>query len=910
MKVRITIDGQEITVSADSTVQGAIRAAGLAASGICSPDRVGYPAAGACRLCLVEIENAGALKPACRTPVRDTMVVHTSSKRALQARKLVGELTLSEQTRSAASATRETPLRRQLDLLAVEESRFGFRRQSHTHTSSNGAIRFDPDACVRCGACSSACRDVQVNDVIALAGRGGDTRVTFDDDVPLSKSTCVSCGECVDVCPVDALAFATAALPETSEEPRRAVTICPYCSVGCHLTVHVAQDLVVRVEGGDGPANRGRLCVKGRFGLEAVGHRDRLRTPLIRRDAHKVVPPGLTSAEAITELFRPASWDEALTVAAAGLSGIKSSHGSGAIAVLGSAKASNEDAYVLQKLARSVLGTSHVDHCTRLCASVPPLAEAIGFSAVTVPVEQVAEADVVLMVGSNPEVNHPVAATFIKNALRSGTKLILIDPYRQPFARHATRHLALWPGTDVTLLSAMIQVVISERLYDEAFVRDRIDGFEDVAAAVSAITPEAASRLTGVGADDIREAARLFARADRAITFWGMGSSQHLHGADNIRCIVALTLICGHVGKPGAGLHPLRGQNNVQGSCDAGLIPTTLPGYRRLDDAGARDRLQALWGAPPPSSTGLTVCEIIDAAWTGSMRGLYVAGGNPAMANPDLRRTRESLSRLDFLVVQDILPSETAVFADVILPAAAIAERDGTYTSTDRWLQRADAALPLPGEARPDWWITVEIARRMGAVWSHRSIEEIFDEMAAVVPVLEGVTWNMLGQVRFVRVPLGAPNEGSLFDAAFPTRNGRAKLTPVQVRDPGETPDADYPLILVTGRVREHWHTGTMTRRSSTLNSLAPRAVLGVSSTDFDRLLLTEGALIQLETRRGRIRVHCSRDERLQPGVVSLPFSYIEAAANELTAVHLDPTTRVPEYKLSAARIVPLNEQS
>lgn len=900
MTISLKIDGQCVTADVPVSLITLLRGRDIALPGLCAAERPGYEHAGSCRLCLVEVSGEAALIPACRTTAREGMVVNTSSPRLDRVRQIVGELTRSEHATRAPAAG---ALAEQLKQLGIGESRFQKADPPASKSAPHPAIRFVPDLCIRCGLCRTACQDVQMNGVIGMAGRGADSRIVFDLDANLAESSCVSCGECIQVCPT--AAFSAAPAPEQFSVASSGETICPYCSVGCRVKLSCSMEGAIVASGADGPANHGRLCVKGRFGFEPIMHKDRLTTPLIRSKPKSATHNFASSTEAVAALFRPASWDEALDFAAAGLAAAKSAQGSDALAVLGSAKASNEDAYILQKLGRAILGTSHIDHCTRLCASVPPLAEAIGFAACTAPIEEAAHTDVILMVGSNPEVNHPVAATNLKNAIRAGAQLILVDPYQQPFARHALHHLQLRPGTDVTLLSAMLNVVISEKLFDAAFISGRVDGFPQIADSVASITPEIAGRITGVRAAQIRAAARLFATTKRAMTFWGMGASQHVHGADNIRCLVSLALICGHVGKPGSGLHPLRGQNNVQGSCDAGLIPSTLPGYQPLADPAARQVVSNVWGAEPPALPGLTVCEIIEAAYERKIRAIYVAGGNPAMANPDLSRTRESLSRLDFLVVQDIFPTETAVFADVIFPAAAIAERAGSYTNTDRLVQWTDPVLTAPGEARPDWWITGEIAKRMGATWPPASPDALFDEMASLVPVLRKLDAGMLRSKRSVRVPVASPP--SLFADVFPTRNGRAQLTPVAVRSPGEVPDKEYPLVLVTGRLREHWHTGSMTRRSETLTALAPKALLQVAAKDFDNMLLREDSMVTVETRRGRVRASCVRDDRLQEGVVFLPFAFYEAAANELTAANLDPSTRVPEYKYCAARMIPLN---
>lgn len=884
--INFTIDGQPVAAQDGQSLLQAATAAGLDLPHLCASTRDGFAPMGSCRTCLVEVEGEAELVPACRHRVRTGLAVRTDTPRAARVRRLAVSLLASEMSAAAKARHPDTPF---LDLVArtgADPDRFGHRAAGRPADASHPAIVLDPEACIRCGKCRAGCRDVQVNGVIALAGRGDGIHVTFDAGMAMGESNCASCGECAQLCPTGALA------PKALERAggRTAVTakgetVCPFCSVGCRVTLHMVDDEVAWAEGADGPANRGRLCVKGRFGFSYLRHPDRLTVPLVRRaDAPKDPALALRGA-AVLDLFRPVDWDEALDTAARGFARLRAAHGPGSLAVLGSAKGSNEDAYLLQKLARMGLGTPHVDHCTRLCASVPPLAEATGFAAVTAPIEEIACAEVVLMVGSNPDSNHPVAASFMKNAFRRGTKLILVDPGILALSRFATHHLRTAPGTDVALLSAMTRVVIEEGLHDRDFVSGRLEGFEALRARVAPFTPEMAAGLTGVPAQDIVAAARLFAGTRAAMTFWGMGASQHAFGADNIRAVIALALVCGQVGRPGAGLHPLRGQNNVQGSCDAGLLPNYLPGYRPLAQAGH------------------TVVEMFDAARRGAVRGLYVVGGNPAMANPDLAVTRAGLACLEHLVVQDIFPTETAAFADVILPAAALAERAGTVTNTDRLVQRIAPALPLPGGARPDWRIIRDIGARLGLSWANLTVESLFEDMAQELPTLAGFSWRMMVQDDHARYPLRPAGAGeSLFGDDFP-RGAKAAIVPLDASGADEMTDADYPFILMTGRLREHWHTGTMTRRSPVLEALSPEPQAHMHPDDLARLGVTVGGEVEVRTRRGMVHLAAMPDRAVRPGVVWMAMSFFEAAANELTVNRLDPTTRVPDFKFCAAAV-------
>ncbi|MBA4308670.1 molybdopterin-dependent oxidoreductase [Bosea sp. R86505] len=914
----IEVDGRTITAKFGQSVLEAALAAGVDMPHLCACTREGYQPIGTCRTCLVELDGDDELVPACRQSAAPGLKVNSDSVRARRTRRAVVELLASEMSKEATQRHPDGLFHRLVQRVEADASRFGHRPASADVDRKHPAITVDSDACIRCGKCRAACQDVQVNGVIALAGRGDGIHVAFDTGLPMGDSSCVSCGECAQVCPTGALSYSvlsTINAPPPIEHVGE--TVCPFCSVGCRVDLHVAEDRIVYAEGADGPANHGRLCVKGRFGFSYLRHPDRLTTPLIRRDdAPKVASHNLRGRE-VLDLFRPASWDEALDHAARGFRSLRESRGGDVLAVLGSAKGTNEAAYVLQKLARTGFGTNHVDHCTRLCASVPPLAEATGFSAVTIPIEQIAQANVALIVGSNPETNHPVAASYMKNAIRRGTKLILIDPYCQSMVRLATLHLQLRPGTDVALLSAMTRLVITEGLYDRQFVNERLEGFDELVQRVVPYTPDVAERICGVPAAMIAEAARMFANAPAAMTFWGMGASQHVHGADNIRATIAFAMVCGQVGRPGAGLHPLRGQNNVQGSCDAGLMPNYFPGYRSLKDTTQRNDFSNRWSAELPEEKGLTVVEIVDAIRCDRIKGLYVVGGNPAMANPDLAATREALARLDHLVVQDIFTTETTAFADVILPAAALAESAGTVTNTDRIIQVIEPALPPPGDAREDWAIVCGMASQLGLPWARMSLEATFNEMAAMVPMLNGFNWRWLKNERCARYPIKAKDPGqgiqpasalttshdSLFATDFP-RGNRAQLAALDGNRTSELPDGRFPLTLVTGRLREHWHTGSMTRRAAILDALSPEALVHINPKDFERFDLASDRFIRVETRRGSVSVRPLSDRRIQEGVIWLPMSFFEAAANELTISKLDDYTRVPAYKFCAARVV------
>ena len=899
--VSFTLNGRAVEAMAGESILLAARRAGVEIPHLCHMD--GLRPDGNCRACVVEIKGERTLAASCCRSPTPGMTVETTSQRATAAQQMVLELLLADQPESPC--TNNDELSQWAAKLGVAGSRFEPRGLIETDRS-NPAISVNLSACIQCTRCVRACRESQVNDVIGLAFRGGRATIVFDQGDPMGDSSCVSCGECVAACPTGALAPANGAFLVKAD--KNVDSGCPYCGVGCQLTYHVKDNQIIRVAGRASPANLGRLCVKGRYGFDYVAHGQRLTQPLIRRaDAPKVAGAEIDPANPYAA-FRQASWEEALDFAADGLKKIIARDGNNALAGFGSAKGSNEEAYLFQKLVRTGFGTNNVDHCTRLChaSSVVALLEGLGSGAVSNPVSDVQYAEVVIVIGANPIVNHPVAATLIKNAIQRGTQLILMDPRRTELARHATHYLPFKPDTDVAMLNAMLHVIINEGLADEDFIARRTEDYAAFKANIQAYTPEAMAPICGIPAATLRQVARLYASARTAMILWGMGVSQHVHGTDNARCLIALALVCGQIGRRGTGLHPLRGQNNVQGASDAGLIPMVFPNYQRVDDPVAHARFEQFWGIALDNKPGLTVVEIIDAACAGTIKGMYIEGENPAMSDPNTHHARAGLARLEHLIVQDIFMTETAALADVILPASAYTEKTGTFTNTDRRVHLGRQALTPPGDARQDLWIIQQIATRLGLPWQYASAEEVFDEMRQVMAPIAGITWARLeaqGGLTYPCENADDPGQEVIFTETFPRPSGRAKLVPVGIIPGAEQPDADYPMILLTGRQLEHWHTGSMTRRSTVLDTLEPLPTVSLHPLDLAAISAEAGDLVSVESRRGKISLYARSDDGIQRGSLFIPFCYVEAAANKLTNQALDPFAKIAEVKYCAVRL-------
>jgi formate dehydrogenase major subunit len=859
---------------------------------------------------MVEIEGERVLAASCIREPAEGMVVTTDSARAKNARKMVVELLMADQPDLAEAHDRSSHMRDMAELSDVRESRFPALEQARVPLldDSHVAMRVNLDACIQCGLCVRACREVQVNDVIGMAGRGHDAYPVFDMADPMGASTCVACGECVQACPTGALMPATvlddAQHGDSADYDSEVDSVCPFCGVGCQVSLKVKDGKIKYVEGIDGPANEGRLCVKGRFGFDYIHHNHRLTKPLIRRtDAPSKglnVDPGNWQTH-----FREASWDEALDFAADGLKKI----GGTGVAGFGSAKCTNEEAYLFQKMIRQGFGHNNVDHCTRLChaSSVAALMENVGSGAVTATFNEIENADVAIVIGANPVENHPVAATYFKQFTKRGGKLIVMDPRGVGLRRFASHMLQFRPGTDVSMLNAIMHVIVEEELYDRQYIEAYTENWEAEKAHLKDFSPEKMAEVCGIEADVLRDVARTFATANAAMIFWGMGISQHIHGTDNSRCLISLALMTGQVGRPGSGLHPLRGQNNVQGASDAGLIPMFLPDYQSVTDDGVRSAFTEVWGSEDFSGQkGLTVTEIMDAVHHGDIRGMYILGENPAMSDPDVDHARDALAKLDHLVVQDIFITETANYADVILPASAFAEKTGTVTNTNRQVQMGRPAMAPPGEAKEDWWIEVELAKRLGLGWDYRGPADVFAEMKRNMKSLDNITWERLERENAVTYPSLSPEDPGqaiVFAEGFPRPEGRARFTPASIVPPDDVPDAEYPMILTTGRQLEHWHTGSMTRRARVLDAVEPEANCSMHPSTLRKLGVAPGEPVRLSTKRGSIEIMAREDRAMAPDMVFLPFAYVEAAANILTNPAVDPYGKIPEFKFSAVRV-------
>ncbi len=891
----VRIDGEACEAPPGSTILDAVLAAGVDLPHLCKD--LDGPALGACRTCLVEIDGQRGLPAACHTPVAEGLVILTDSENARAARRGILELTLAMTDSSAHSnGGASTELRHHALTHEAAVDRWVARTNEH-QDESNHFYRFDATDCILCGRCVSACSDRQHIGAIGIAGAGKAARIASFGDEPLGESTCTSCGSCVAACPTEAL------MPKREASGVKTVsTVCPYCGVGCGINVTAEDGILTHVD--DDPNNlssKGLLCVKGRFGTAFVNHSDRLTTPLIRGSA------GL----------QPATWDEALDLVAE-----KFAEHVGAFGAFSSAKATNEDNYILQKFVRAVMGTNNIDHCTRLChsPSVEAMLAQLGSGATSNSYSDYEAADCLFVVGADPSSNHPVAASRMRTAVDRGAALIVLNPKRIELCDHTDLWLRQYPGTDVAVLNGMARVILDEGLADQPFIAERTEGYEDWLAELDEYTPDAVEAMSGVPADLLVRAARTYAQPKPtyddpggSCLIWGMGVTQHTNGTANATALLNLALLTGQVGRVGNGVSPLRGQNNVQGAGDAGCIPDALPGYQRYTP-DVLEKFNSVWASDLPVAEGLRATDMVESMLSDEgVRCMYIVGENPLLTEPNLAHAREAITKLDFLVVQDIFMHETAELADVVLPAASFAEKEGTFTNSERRVQRVRQVIAPVGQSRADWEIVQDVARRTARRlgmpsygFEHGSAASVFDELASLTPIMAGLSHRRLDEEGGIQWPCPSddhPGTARLYDESFP--RGLGKFIPVRQLPPSaEAPDDRYPLILNTGRVLYHWHGGTMTRRVDGLVDSFPELRVAIHPNDAARMEIVNDEPVWVASRRGRLEGVSFVTEDVAEGSVFMPFVRLaDSAANWLTNNVYDEVARIPEYKVCAVAV-------
>jgi formate dehydrogenase alpha subunit len=891
--MHIIINGKQCSFRSGMTIYEVARDHGIYIPVLCRHEDM--RPSGACRICAVELTGCATLVASCSRPAENGMIIKADSEKVISFRRLIIQLLFAQGTHNCTECSSADHC--VLQKLALEyDVEPGDYTSLHpscaTLDDANEMIVRDPAICIVCGLCVQACNELQVNEAIGITGRGPETKVGPPIGNDLADSECVFCGECLRVCPVGALSEKKSHVHQGIGTIKKTHTTCAYCGVGCQMDVHVQQNQIIKVStprmGAPSP-NHGSLCIKGRFGYDFVSHPDRLTHALVRKGSRfvKVHP------------------DDAVTLVADKLTRIKQEYGPDAIAGLSSARCTNEENYLFQKLFRSVIGTNNIDHCARLCHSstVAGLAAVFGSAAMTNSIADIEKADCILVTGSNTTENHPVIGAAVKRAAQKGASLIVIDPRRIPLTRHATLWLQPRPGTDIAWINGLAHVMLQENLIDDDFIKERTGNVEAFKTAVADYTPQRVHRLTGIEPDDLIAAARMYGSAQRASILYAMGITQHVCGTDTVKALANLTLMTGNIGREGCGLNPLRGQNNVQGACDMGCLPGLLPGYQSVNDAEGRAVFEKAWDCRVPADAGMTAPEMLERALDGKLKALFIMGENPMMSEPDTAHVGAALDKLDLLVCQDIFLNETGRMADFVLPAAAWAEKNGTITNTERRVQRVRTALIPPGHARSDQELLVTLAKNMGASWCYDSAEQVFEEIRQLVPQYSGITY---ARIESVGLQWPCPHEDHpgtsiLHTDSFP--RGRALFSAVDATPPAEVPDTDYPFILSTGRILYHYHTATMSGRSRALLSRAPDAFVEVNPADAETLGLTPGHRVRVSSRRGTIELSALITSRCAAGIVFIPFHYSEAAANVLTTRALDPVAKIAEVKVCAVRI-------
>ncbi|MGC3770782.1 formate dehydrogenase subunit alpha [Enterococcus faecalis] len=897
--VTLSIDNQEVTVPKGTTILEAAKGLGVEIPTLChlkelAPD-------GSCRMCVVEVEGGrrGGLTTACTAHCQEDMVVATHSEKVADSRRFILDLLLSNHKLECFSCGKNGDCQLQQYALdyGIDATSFteGKRMPCHQEDTSNPFFSYDPEKCIMCRRCARVCQLRQGRDVLSIANRGFETKMMPSYGQAFDQSICESCGNCVSSCPTGALTA-----KDTKEyrkwETQKIPTTCPHCGTGCQMNLIVKNNRLVGVEPIDGPANKNLLCVKGKFAsYKFVGSGDRLTEPLIKRNG----------------IFEPASWEEALTLVSSKFNEIKAENGPDALAGFSCSRATNEDNYVFQKMVRAAFGTNNVDNCARVChsASVHGLAQTLGSGAMTNPIADITEdVDMILLVGSNPEEAHPVIGAQIRQAIQRGTQVVVVDPRKINLVKDSALHLQVQAGTNVAFANGMMHVILKEGLADRHFIEERTEGFLDLEKMVADYTPEKVAEICHIHPEDLIQAARMYAKAEKAPIIYCLGVTEHSTGTEGVMSMSNLAMLVGKVGKPGCGVNPLRGQNNVQGACDMGCMPYDFPGYQKVNNPEVIDKFEKAWHVPLNRNTGLTSTKVLPAATAGNVKGLYIFGEDPIVTDPDTGHVRQALESLDFLVVQELFMTETAAYADVVLPGISYAEKDGTFTNTERRVQRVRKAVEPRGQAREDYEIFCEVMTRMGYPCAYESAKEIMKEISAVTPSFGGINYERLEKesLQWPCRSLTDPGTPIMHVGSFARGKGLFKAIPYKQAQ--ELPDEEYPYLMSTGRMLYHYNTRAMTGRTEGINQIANHSYIEINAVDAQALGIQEGDKVEVHSRRGKIETYAAVGNRVFPQEVFMTFHFPDGNVNEITNAVFDDIATIPEYKVCAVAIKPVNK--
>lgn len=895
--IKIKINGNEYEVNEGATILEVARDKGIDIPTLCFLE--GVSDVGSCRLCVVEVEGFYTLLPACRTRTKDGMVITTESETLTEYRKEMLKLLLSNHNQDCMSCPANG--RCELQALCVK---YDVEHADHAGTridiegklqklDSNPYLSYDPSKCIHCMRCISVCNNIACNGTLKNS-RSGTFHIVDAPFGPEYKETaCESCGNCASVCPTGALTLKR----ETKYrewETRKVLTTCPHCATGCQFYLIVKDNEIVNVKPAPGPSNNNRMCVKGRSGsFDFVNSHDRIKTPLIK--------------DRKTGEFKEASWEEAISYTAKRLMEIKSKYGPESLAGFACSRSPNEDVYMVQKMVRTCFGSNNTDNCARVChsATVAGLARTLGSGAMTNPIRDIThDVDCILLVGSNPEEAHPVVGMQIREAVKKGTRLIVVDPREIGLAKKADIHLKLRPGTNVAFANGMMNVMIEEDLVDHDYINENTEGFEDLKKLVSSYTPEKVGEICHIDPDRLREAARMYARADKAPIIYCLGVTEHSTGTEGVMCMSDMAALCGKIGRSGCGVNPLRGQNNVQGACDMGALPTDFPGYQKVDNDEVREKFEKAWDIKLSPKPGLKATDVFPAAIEGKIKGLYIYGEDPVVSDPDTHHIIKALESLDFFVIQELFMTKTAEYADVILPGMSFTEKEGTFTNTERRVQRVRKAVTLDGNMRLDTDIIIDLMNAMGYKQPYLTSAQIMDEIASVTPSFAGISHERLDNGESLQWPCKDKNHPGtpIMHVGHPVR-GKALLYQAEYRPSQELPDDDYPFILMTGRILYHYNAAAMTARSQGLMDIAGEGFIEVNLKDADRLGIANGEKVKVSSRRGEITATARVGRKVSEGETWMPFHFQDSPVNVLTNAALDDFARIPEYKVCAVNI-------